>query len=616
MNALISSKATSVHIQLLDESFDKFNSFKNDLGYDFFEIRESKISISFSHFDFFLNIYYIIRLIQSYKIQIDSTFKDLIDNIKQNKFFTESLVVSEDTVLSSISKYFKRELKPFQIKNVQKLVSLKSGATFSVPGAGKTSEILATYSYFKSIDISLKLLVICPKNAVSAWDEEIENCLKFSGNYNKNIVDSEDNSFQGQMAFISGGVENANFILSQNPDLSIITFDSNSIYLDKVANFVSNNNVMCAVDESHRIKGFPRINNKGDIKGSRCLSVLNLSGLFKHKFIMSGTPMPQDSNDLKSQFGFLFPERLSKKSFFGDLKSIFVRTTKKDIGLKPFNSIYKDIEMSNDHRELYEAIKNYQKRKFQSRRDQFTLKKLKKCIMYLLQVSSNPRIVDDKEFLETVRNMGLEKLITESSEKFNAVCALVDELTSKGEKVLIWTSFKKNVELLESELSHLKPVKIDGSVGAGEVDEIGSRKFNIAKFKNDPNCMVFIANPAAASEGISLHIDKEGNKLCSNAIYLDRNFNSSQFLQSVDRIHRIGSKETPNIYIFRTVRSIDMRVQRRLDEKVSEMMKLLDDPSLLPYINTDEFYPNYNEDKESLVTNEEANFYYSYLNDD
>jgi len=189
---------------------------------------------------------------------------------------------------------------------------------------------------------------------------------------------------------------------------------------------------------------------------------------------------------------------------------------------------------------------------------------------------------------------------------------LANKLVEGGEKVLIWSNFTKNIDLLKLELAHHNPVVIDGRVGAGEMEEIGSRKYNIHKFKNDETCMVFIANPAAASEGISLHVDDSGKRLCSNALYLDRNFNSSQYLQSVDRIHRLGSKTAPNIHIFRTLGSIDMRVQNRLDQKVSEMVKLLNDKSLRPYIDSDLFYPNF-EDGE--VGQEEESFYLSYLND-
>ena len=65
------------------------------------------------------------------------------------------------------------------------------------------------------------------------------------------------------------------------------------------------------------------------------------NNIFEYKYIMSGTPMPQDRLDLKSQFGVLFPEKISKNAFYEDLKSIYVRTTKDDIGLKPFKTIYK-----------------------------------------------------------------------------------------------------------------------------------------------------------------------------------------------------------------------------------------------------------------------------------
>ena len=123
--------------------------------------------------------------------------------------------------------------------------------------------------------------------------------------------------------------------------------------------------------------------------------------------------------------------------------------------------------------------------------------------------------------------------------------------------------------------------------------------------------MVFIANPAAASEGMSLHIDNYGNKLCSKAIYLDRNFNCSQYLQSIDRIHRLGSIESPEIFIYKTINSIDYKVQSRLDEKVDAMRTLLNDKSLSPYISNDSYYPNEEIDIES---DDEKSFYLDCLN--
>ncbi|MEQ1811071.1 MAG: hypothetical protein ABL889_14155 [Terricaulis sp.] len=101
------------------------------------------------------------------------------------------------------------------------------------------------------------------------------------------------------------------------------------------------------------------------------------------------------------------------------------------------------------------------------------------------------------------------------------------------------------------------------------------------RFHVDPSCQVLIANPAAAGEGISLHT------VCHNAIYADRSYVSTHYLQSIDRIHRLGllpGTET-NIFVYRSkappeVGSIDLSVSRRLTEKIRNMQQLLDDPDL------------------------------------
>ena len=147
MISSISSISNCIEIKLLDDSITDFTSIKQKLGYNFIYRKDLKNVIRFSHFDFFLNLQFIIGIIKEYNINYDSSFKLFIQNVKQNKFLSKPKLISEDKVLNSLNNIFKRKLKPFQLKNVQKLVSSNSGATFSVPGAGKTSEILATYSY-------------------------------------------------------------------------------------------------------------------------------------------------------------------------------------------------------------------------------------------------------------------------------------------------------------------------------------------------------------------------------------------------------------------------------------------------------------------------------------
>ena len=87
----------------------------------------------------------------------------------------------------------------------------------------------------------------------------------------------------------------------------------------------------------------------------------------------------------------------------------------------------------------------------------------------------------------------------------------------------------------------------------------------------------------AASEGISLHHS------CNYAVYLDRSFNAAQYLQSIDRIHRLGSTEEKNIILLQHKNTIDERVNKRLDAKIDRMEEVLHDKSIRPENISEDF---------------------------
>ena len=98
-----------------------------------------------------------------------------------------------------------------------------------------------------------------------------------------------------------------------------------------------------------------------------------------------------------------------------------------------------------------------------------------------------------------------------------------------------------------------------------------------ANSMKDSFCRLMIANPQAGGEGISLH------RVCHYAIYLDRTFNAAHYLQSVDRIHRLGLPNSVNTFIEIIIakNTIDEVVLKRLNIKTKSMSKVLDDPGLL-----------------------------------
>ena len=116
----------------------------------------------------------------------------------------------------------------------------------------------------------------------------------------------------------------------------------------------------------------------------------------------------------------------------------------------------------------------------------------------------------------------------------------------------------------------------------GENDEeLESRKYKIKKFKDkNSDCMVLVANYASCAEGISLH------HVCHNAIYIDRSFQADQYLQSVDRICRLGNNDEKNIIILQnkipeTLKNIDLAVNHALQRKIENMGRFLNDPDLI-----------------------------------
>jgi SNF2 family DNA or RNA helicase len=154
-----------------------------------------------------------------------------------------------------------------------------------------------------------------------------------------------------------------------------------------------------------------------------------------------------------------------------------------------------------------------------------------------------------------------------------AACKLVREICRDGEKAIIWSTFVHNLEMLAIHLSDLGTVVVHGGVpyvALGEEDF--SREILISKFRNDPECRLLIANPAACAESISLH------QVCHHAVYLDRSFNCAHYLQSQDRIHRLGLSKSQKTcyYLLQSTGSIDEVVHKRLREKMRAMREVIE----------------------------------------
>lgn len=472
---------------------------------------------------------------------------------------------------------FKRSLTINQLNNLKKISHLPGAATFSVPGAGKTTEALAFF-FVNATDID-RLLVVAPKNAFSAWDEQLDACM--GENY-------------GKFVRLRGGEAAIQIDLRTNPRFMLITYDQLSRVKNTIVPLLSSGNIYMFLDESHRIKGGKQI--------KRADAILEMAHLPKRKLIMSGTPMPQSPKDMVSQFSFLYPTKdVTDTTVIDLIQPIFVRTTKGQLGIPKLDHRVVQVPMTQLQREIYKTLKSEVRRQLNpvlSDSSRYELRRIGKCVMKVMEFVSNPSLLSNDMGYAFDRRVGA-LLLESDGPKIDYVCRRARQLAAEGKKVLIWSSFVQNVELIALRLSDLGAEFIHGGVDAGDESDFDTREGKIKRFHTDDTCKVLVANPAACSEGISLH------KVCQYAIYLDRSFNAAHYMQSEDRIHRLGLSPDakPQIEFVECEDSIDQVVRTRLELKVKTMAQALEDSSLSVEISSVD-YDEEAEDYDSLTADD------------
>ena len=487
------------------------------------------------------------------------------------------LSISRDEIVSRLITlgFNKRQLKSFQLRDIERLLALPHGANFSVPGAGKTTVTFALHLLTKQP--GQHFFVVGPRAAFPAWKDIISEC----------IGDDAPVSSREPFCVLEGRAQDIDELLRSGSTRFLISYDLMIRQPDLFSAYFARQPVHLVLDEAHRMKA--------GLASRRGAFLLNIAALPVRRDILTGTPMPQDANDLAAQLGFLWPGQgldtqiargIPPRTVLGQL---YVRTTKQELNIPRATRFFRQVPMAEGHMALYAVVRNESLRQLASalptqNSGGVDFIRARRSVMRLLQLSTNPILALQGITGDTV---GLDSGIIEQvllegpSLKMKAVEEHARALASEGRKVVIWTIFTDTLHELERMLADLNPVSLYGAVPNGDDTDISTREGRIRRFHRDDACMALIANPAAAGEGISLHT------VCHDAIYVDRSYVSTHYLQSIDRIHRLGLApgiET-NIYIYQTkapagLGSIDYSVNRRLASKIRALQQLLDDPDL------------------------------------
>ncbi len=511
---------------------------------------------------------------------------------------TQPVTLTEDEIHARLSDYgfTQRTLRPFQVRDLQHLAALGNGANFSVPGAGKTTVTFALHLLTRQE--GRKLVVLGPKSAFGAWSDVVTECIQ----------EGAPEWVREPFLILTGNAVTVRQGLLSDSNRIVLNYEQLLSIPDDFANYLAQNPVHLVLDESHRVKGGASV--------KRGIVLLNAASLPVRRDILTGTPMPQSPKDLCSQLDFLWPgaglgvQIAAGRAPRDVISSLYVRTTKQELGLPPVTRHFISVGMGRGQSALYAVVRKEALRDLSSLKSGsgVDVRKARRSVTRLLQLSSNP-VLAATAMLNNAPHVesGIVNQVLEDgpSPKMVAVRDHARKLAQQGRKTVIWTIFIGTIEQMSYMLADLNPAVVYGSVASGDPEDPQSREGQLKRFLHDHTCMTFIANPAAVGEGISLH------HVCHDAIYLDRSYNTTHYVQSIDRIHRLGlpPDTKTNVFIFQTKAAkglgcVDHSVSRRLATKVRAMQQLLDDADLHQIALDEEESPepiDYHTDPEDLA---------------
>lgn len=419
---------------------------------------------------------------------------------------------------------------------------------FDEQGAGKTVTLIFAFDVLVERDEVDFALIVAPKSMVPEWPQDF---LRFKGNLYKVEV-------------MSGTRKQKRVAIGSGADVLVTNFETAASMEEELRALLRSyqGRAMLVVDESFYIKNL-------DTKRTQALR--RLREWCGRAFVLCGTPAPNAPQDLIQQFnivdfGITFDgvnipddraESLPIVQQAIEKRGLFIRHLKTDVlpdlPVKSFNRVF--VSLQPEQKRVYAAALKNLILDLRSTDDETFQRQLTSFLARrsaLIQICSNPASVVQG--------------YTEIPAKLHALDSILEEfIIRKGEKVILWSFYTASLSTIFTRYSHFNPVRYDGTVS-----DVAERREAVRKFQEDDETMLFVANPAAAGAGLTLHRARL-------AIYESMSNQAAHYLQSLDRIHRRGQTRDVEYLILLCDNTIEIEEYERLTRKERAAQALLRD---------------------------------------
>lgn len=325
------------------------------------------------------------------------------------------------------------------------------------------------------------------------------------------------------------------------------------------------------VDEGQRLK-----NDKSQLYERLCRMK------FGFKVLLTGTPLQNNIRELFNLLQFLDPDKDAEalEEQYGELNAenirslhemirpFFLRRTKGEVlpFLPPMVQIIVPVSMSVVQKKLYKSIlgKNPQLIKAICKRQTGQLKKterhnLNNILVQLRKCLCHPFIYN-KDIEEQTQDPALaHKHLVEASGKLQLLKLMLPKLRERGHRVLIFSQFLENLDIVEDFLSFLeiKYCRLDGKLTSRQKQQ------QIDAF-NAPDSPYFAFLLSTRSGGVGINL-----ATADTVIIMDPDFNPKQDMQALSRAHRIGQKNIVLVFHMTTRSSVEEKIMQKGKRKLA-----------------------------------------------
>ncbi|KAJ5892435.1 hypothetical protein N7504_009126 [Penicillium tannophilum] len=481
--------------------------------------------------------------------------------IRQLDFETDLVLQAQPEMITN------GELMEYQLEGVNWLYYMhfqqRNAILADDMGLGKTVQVIGLFATLIQKHSCWPFLVVAPNSTVPNWRREIKSWAP-----DIQVVTYFGSAYARQMArehemFPEGGKHLCCHVVIASYE-SMIDDEAKKV-LSKVhwAGLV--------VDEGQRLK-----NDKSQLYER--LARMK----FDFKVLLTGTPLQNNIRELFNLIQFLDPKTKADKleEEYGALTSdniralhkmispFFLRRTKAEVlpFLPPMVQIIVPVSMSFVQKKLYKSIlgKNPELIKAICTTHVSQLKKQEKynlnnILMQLRKCLCHP-FVYSREIEEVTDNarQAHERLV-EASGKFQLLNLMLPKLQKRGHRVLIFSQFLENLDLVEDFLSglELRYCRLDGRLVARE------KQKQIDQF-NAPDSPYFAFLLSTRSGGVGINL-----ATADTVIIMDPDFNPKQDMQALSRAHRIGQKNVVLVYHLTTRASVEEKIMEKGKKKLA-----------------------------------------------